>query len=126
MGKPGKTSNVTWSTIRSRTRWSPELAQRVLSDWKRSGLSASSFAAKHELGIERIYYWRKRLRARASELAAHTGLVEVRVAGSSEASASSRSPARVEIELPNGRRLSVEESTDLEQLGRLVALLERA
>ncbi|HEY6722580.1 MAG TPA: hypothetical protein VI197_01075 [Polyangiaceae bacterium] len=103
------------------------MAQRVLSDWKRSGLSASSFAAKHELGLERMYYWQKRLQARAAEEpAARTGLVEVRVSGPTEARMSSRSAGRVEIELLNGRRLSVEESTDLEQLARLVALLERA
>jgi len=126
MGKPAKKSNVTWSTIRSRAHWSPEVAQRVLSDLKRSGLSVSSFAAKHELGLERIYYWEKRLKARASEPAARTGLVEVRVSGPTEARTSSNSAARVEIELLNGRRLSVEGATDLEQLGRLVAILEEA
>lgn len=126
MGKPAKTTNVTWSTIRSRAHWSPELAQRVLADLKRSGLSASSFAAKHELGLERIYYWQKRLKARASEPPARTGLVEVRVSGPTEARTSSSAAARIEIELLNGRRLSVEGVTDLEQLGRLVAILERA
>jgi transposase-like protein len=123
----GKTAdNVTWATIRGRAHWSPELAQRVLADLKRSGLSASSFAAKHELGLERIYYWQRRLKARASETEARTGLVEVRVSGPTDGGTSSRAPARIEIELLNGRRLSVAESTDLEQLGRLVALLERA
>jgi hypothetical protein len=93
---------------------------------KRSGLSASSFAAKHEIGLERIYYWQKRLEARASGTEARTGLVEVRVSGATDRDISSRAPARIEIELLNGRRLSVAEWTDLEQLGRLVALLERA
>jgi transposase-like protein len=123
----GKTAdNVTWATIRSRAQWSPELAQRVLGDLKRSGLSASSFAAKYKLGLKRIYYWRAQLEARAAGTEARTGLVEVRVSRPTDAGTSSRAAARIEIELLNGRRLSVAESVDLEQLGRLVTLLERA
>lgn len=123
----GKTAdNVTWATIRSRAHWSPELAQRILADLKRSGLSARSFAAKHELGLERIYYWQKRLETRASGTQARTRLVEFRVSGPIDGGTSSRAPARIEIVLRNGRRLSVAESIDVEQLGRLVALLERA
>lgn len=123
----GKTAdNATWATIRSRAHWSPELAQRVLADLKRSGLSASSFAEKYEIGLKRINYWQARLEARASGSGAGPGLVEVRVSGSRDGGAFSRAAARIEIELLNGRRLSVAESVDLEQLGRLVTLLERA
>lgn len=118
--------SVTWASIRSRAHWSPELAQRVLADLKRSGLSASSFAAKHEIGLERIYYWQKRLEVRASETEARPGLVEVRVSRRTDGGTSSQASARIDIELLNGRRLSVAESIDVEQLGRLVALLERA
>jgi len=123
----GKTADsTTWVTIRSRAHWSPELAQRVLADLKRSGLSASSFAAKYKVGLKRIYYWQARLEARASGTEARTGLVEVRVSGPTDGSTSSRAATRIEIELLSGRRLSVAESVDLEQLGRLVTLLERA
>jgi hypothetical protein len=65
------------------------------------------------------------LEARAST-GARPELVEVRVSGPSDGGTFSRAAARIEIELLNGRRLSVAESVDLEQLGRLVTLLERA
>jgi len=118
--------NVTWASIRSRAHWSAGLAERVLAELKRSGLSASSFAAKYKIGLKRIYYWQARLKARAPGTAARTELVEVRVSGPSDGGTLSRAAARIEIELLNGRRLSVAESVDLEQLSRLVTLLEQA
>lgn len=118
-------SNVTWTTIRSREHWSPELAQRVLADLKRSGLSARGYAAKRKISLKRLSYWQTRLEARGSRTEAGAELVEVRVSGPTDGNPS-RGSTRIEVELLNGRRLSVEESVDLKHLGRLVTLLEQA
>jgi hypothetical protein len=127
----GHTSeDATWASIRSTTHWSPEQAQWVIAELRRSGLSANGFAAKYKIGLKRIYYWRARFEARASRTEGRAELVEVQVAGpaarGSTSSIASASSARIEIELLSGRRLSVSESVDLEQLGKLVAFLERA
>jgi len=93
---------------------------------KRSGLSTESFAAKYKVGLKRIYYWRARLEAQGSRTQGRDRLVEVRLSepNGRSVSPSMYAPARIEIELRNGRRLSVAESVDLAQLGKLVALLE--
>jgi hypothetical protein len=83
------------------------------------------FAAKHELGIKRIYYWHARLRAQGSVPKAGPKLIEVSVAAVSRIQTSGPTP-RIEIQLRSGRRLSVAESISLDTLGGLVALLERS
>jgi hypothetical protein len=95
-------------------------ARWVLGELRRSGLSVQDFAAKHEVGSHRIYYWRERLKTSALPTAQ---LVEVRMP---EASAQ-RAPAssgRIEVELLGGRRLSVSEGIELQRLEALVRVLE--
>jgi transposase len=122
-----KAEDVTWASIRSAGQWSPTQARWVITELKRSGLSTKRFAARYGVGLPRIYYWHARFGAQETPKPAPTGLVEIRMpqAGARGDRPSTLTPARIEIELLSGRRLSVSESVDLDRLGELVALLER-
>jgi hypothetical protein len=71
-----KAEDVGWPTILNATQWSPTQAQWVIAELKRSELSIKSFAAKHKVGLKRIYYWQARFNAQDSLKRRRTGLVE--------------------------------------------------
>ena len=123
MGQPSE--KITWAGIRGTSHWSPLQGRWVIAELKRSGLGAKRFAAKHKLGIKRIYYWQARVRAESSRAKPGPKLIEVSapVLGRLQTSSST---ARIEIELRSGRRMSVSESISLETLSELVTLLERS
>ena len=122
-----KAEDVKWASIRSTARWSPPQALWVITELKRSGLTAKGFAARYRVGLPRIYYWHARFAAQETSKPAPTGLVEIWMpqSGARGNTPSTPTPARIEIELISGRRLSVSELVDLDRLGELVALLER-
>ena len=43
-------------------RWTVAEARKVLDELARSGLSVNRFAAEHDLGVERLYRWQRRLK----------------------------------------------------------------
>jgi transposase-like protein len=47
--------------LRTRVRWTPSDAARVLADWTQSGESLTAFVRRHRLALHRLHYWRERL-----------------------------------------------------------------
>jgi transposase-like protein len=45
----------------NKTRWSWEQGNKVVGEWRRSGLSMAAFARKREIGTQRLRYWRDRI-----------------------------------------------------------------
>jgi hypothetical protein len=52
-----------FDSLVSRPRWTREDAREVIAALERSGKSVSIFAADHGLDPQRVYLWRRRLRA---------------------------------------------------------------
>ncbi len=55
-----------YEALRTRARWTPADAARVLSDWVESGKTMAAFAREHDLSIQRLFWWRGRLKETAS------------------------------------------------------------
>jgi hypothetical protein len=47
--------------LRSRRQWKRADAERVLSDWSKSGQSMPAFARQNQLGLHRLQWWRVQL-----------------------------------------------------------------
>lgn len=99
-----------------RRRWTAAEASTVLSSLDGSGLSASAFATREGIGVERLYRWRRRLASKSVAGRMTPAFVELK-AGTAE---------RVEVVLRSGRVLRVSESVDIVTLERLVEALERS
>ena len=118
-----------WESIRKLRRWSVTEGRWVLAELGRSGLSAREFAELHRVPVARVYQWCSRLRGeggkgrrRSPAASATPGLVEVELPA---ARGRTLEADRIDIELFNGRRLSVPEGLSLERVAALVMLLER-
>lgn len=118
-----------WESIRKLRRWSVTEGRWVLAELGRSGLSAKEFAELHRVPVARVYQWCSRLRekggkgkGRSLAASATPRLVEVELPA---ARGRTLEADRIDIELFNGRRLSVPEGLSLERVAALVMLLER-
>jgi len=118
-----------WESIRKLRRWSVTEGRWVLAELGRSGLSAREFAELHRVPVARVYQWCSRLRwkggkgrRRSPAASATPRLVEVELPA---ARGRTLEADRIDIELFNGRRLSVPEGLSLERVAALVMLLER-
>ena len=92
-------------------------------------MSAKEFAELHRVAVARVYQWCSRLRwkggkgrRRSPAASATPRLVEVELPA---ARGRTLEADRIDIELFNGRRLSVPEGLSLERVAALVMLLER-
>lgn len=101
--------------ISGKRTWSAEDAQRALEAWEASGLSVSEFARRHEVDAQRLYAWRRKLRAKSTGVA----FVPVRVVGAAPIS------EPIELEL-RGVRIRVGRGFDEDALRRVLVLLEGA
>jgi transposase len=123
---PREVNEPSWVSIRRSRRWSATEGRWVLAELERSGLSAKEFAERHRVPVTRVYQWCCRLRGkgkrRASAARATPRLVEVELPA---ARGSAPGTDRIEIELLNGRRLSVPEGLSLDRVSALVTILER-
>src|SRR2546426_10531088 len=81
------------SAARAR-QWTEAEASQVLDDLERSGLSATRFAARQGVGLERLYRWKRRLGRGAKSAVKAPAFTEValRTAGG----------AAIELVLPGG------------------------
>lgn len=118
-----------WESVRKLRRWSVTEGRWVLAELGRSGLSAKEFAELHRVPVARVYQWCSRLRwkggkgrRRSPAASATPRLVEVELPA---ARGRTLEADRIDIELFNGRRLSVPEGLSLERVAALVMLLER-
>jgi len=53
--------------LRTRARWKPADAARVLADWAESGKPMAAFARENGLAVQRLFWWRGRLKEATSE-----------------------------------------------------------
>ena len=98
-----------------RRRWSSADARAVLSALAKSGLSASEFAIREGLDVQRLCRWQRRLDAADPPTRSMPPFLEVR-------------PGRVEtieVVLGSGRVLRASESIEPGALARFVDALER-
>ena len=98
-------------------RWSVAQARGVLAAQEKSGLPVTRFAARHGLGAERLYQWRRRLGREKNSSSRPPRFTEVRVAMPSSAA--------IELVLPEGVTLRFAGASRLDDavavLGRLAA-----
>ena len=76
-------------------RWDATTAGRLLKAWRASGQSLVAFARERGIGSQRLYWWRKRLRAEAGTPIAPMAFIPATVTGAVPA-------ARVAVRLPGG------------------------
>ena len=103
------------SPVPKSRRWSVAQARGVLEALEQSGLPVTQFAARHGLGAERLYQWRRRLGRENNSASRPPRFTEVRVAMPSSAA--------VELVLPEGVTLRFAGASRLDDavavLGRL-------
>jgi hypothetical protein len=72
--------------------WTENDAHAVFAEWRASGDSLPTFARRHGIGVQRLYWWKRRLAA-SSTSGSTLSLIPATVIGTS---------AAVTIRLPNG------------------------
>jgi len=93
--------------ILRQSRWSPADARLVLDAVADSGRSFLEFVREHQVDVQRLYAWRRRLASPPDDPA--QAFVELRA---SEVALPPVSPARYEIQLLTGEILRVEGAVD--------------
>jgi transposase len=121
--------------VERRRRWSRDDKMRILEETLAPGAVVTEIARRHGIATSLVFTWRRRVRL-ATVASAGPCLVPVQV-GVAAAAGSVRSieapaamPARkrrglIEIELGDGKRVSVDENVDAEALGRVLDVLSR-
>ncbi|MCG8420876.1 MAG: transposase [Proteobacteria bacterium] len=106
---------------KQKKRWTKDYARQVLEQVECSGKSDVEMARKLGVSPQRIYWWRNRLKKQTqSRRAALPAFVEVTVADKS-------SPSRpFEIYTHGERKVVVWPGFDSEQLGRVLAVMEKS
>jgi|SRR5689334_4406798 len=107
-----------------RRRRTHEAVQRLVSEFKASGLRASEFCRQHGLAPSTLR--RNLKRAPRDSAAAQPGVrfVAVKVNGTAPATKPAPTPAGLEVLLAGGRRIAVTPGFDVATLSRLVRALE--
>lgn len=87
-----------------------------LARWQQSGLSVRAYCHRHHLAVPSFYAWRRTLQRRPAAPAAALPFVALPLPA--------RAPGRLEVLLPNGRRLRFPPTLDAVRLRQLLAVLE--
>jgi transposase len=115
-----------------RRRWSRDDKMRIIEETLAPGAVVTEIARRHGIATSLVFTWRRRAR-RATVASAGPRLVPVQVATAESVQsieAPAAMPARkrrglIEIELGDGKRVSVDENVDAEALGRVLDVLSR-
>jgi transposase-like protein len=99
----------------TKRNWTEEQARQVLARAEREGLSTAALARELKVSVQKIYWWRQRLRADARET--EPRFMEVRVATEPQAKPFA-------VQLRNGRMVAVWPGFDAEELQRLLSTVE--
>jgi hypothetical protein len=113
-----KTESLPRRARRSRSEWSAEIAR-----WERSGLSATAYAARHDLSRATLFWWSAQLRGTSVATASPetVSFLPVRVRPTAPAEA----PAfALEVTLRNGRTVRTHVDVDALHLARVLDALE--
>jgi transposase len=118
--------------VERRRRWSRDDKMRIIEETLAPGAVVTEIARRHGLATSLVFTWRRRARL-ATVASAGPRLVPVQVA-TAESVQSIEAPAAIparkrrgviEIELGDGKRVSVDENVDAEALGRVLDVLSR-
>ena len=118
--------------VERRRRWSRDDKMRIIEETLAPGAVVTEIARRHGIATSLVFTWRRRARL-ATVASAGPRLVPVQVAAA-ESVQSIQAPAAIptrkrrgviEIELGDGKRVSVDENVDAEALGRVLDVLSR-
>jgi transposase len=118
--------------VERRRRWSRDDKMRIIEETLAPGAVVTEIARRHGIATSLVFTWRRRARL-ATVASRGPRLVPVQVAAA-ESVQSIETPAAIparkrrgviEIELGDGRRVSVDEDVDAEALGRVLDVLSR-
>ena len=118
--------------VERRRRWSRDDKMRIIEETLAPGAVVTEIARRHGIATSLVFTWRRRARL-ATIASAGPRLVPVQVA-TAESVQSIQAPAAIparkrrgviEIELGDGKRVSVDENVDADALGRVLDVLSR-
>ena len=118
--------------VERRRRWSRDDKMRIIEETLAPGAVVTEIARRHGIATSLVFTWRRRARL-ATVASAGARLVPVQVT-TAESVQSIEAPAAIparkrrgviEIELGDGKRVSVDENVDAEALGRVLDVLSR-
>jgi len=118
--------------VERRRRWSRDDKMRIIEETLAPGAVVTEIARRHGIATSLVFTWRRRARL-ATVASAGPRLVPVQVAAAESVrsiQAPTAIPARkrrgvIEIELGDGKRVSVDENVDADALGRVLDVLSR-
>ena len=118
--------------VERRRRWSRDDKMRIIEETLAPGAVVTEIARRHGIATSLVFTWRRRARL-ATVASAGPRLVPVQVAATESVQsiqAPAAIPARkrrgvIEIELGDGKRVSVDENVDADALGRVLDVLSR-
>jgi transposase len=118
--------------VERRRRWSRDDKMRIIEETLAPGAVVTEIARRHGIATSLVFTWRRRARL-ATVASAGPRLVPVQVAAAESVQsiqAPATIPARkrrgvIEIELGDGKRVSVDENVDADALGRVLDVLSR-
>ena len=118
--------------VERRRRWSRDDKMRIIEETLAPGAVVTEIAQRHGIATSLVFTWRRRARL-ATVASAGPRLVPVQVAAAESVrsiQAPAAIPARkrrgvIEIELGDGKRVSVDENVDADALGRVLDVLSR-
>ena len=118
--------------VERRRRWSRDDKMRIIEETLAPGAVVTEIARRHGIATSLVFTWRRRARL-ATVASAGARLVPVQVT-TAESVQSIEAPAAIparkrrgviEIELGDGKRVSVDENVDADALGRVLDVLSR-
>ena len=118
--------------VERRRRWSRDDKMRIIEETLAPGAVVTEIARRHGIATSLVFTWRRRARL-TTVASAGPRLVPVQVAAAESVrsiQAPAAIPARkrrgvIEIELGDGKRVSVDENVDADALGRVLDVLSR-
>jgi transposase len=120
--------------VERRRRWSRDDKMRIIEETLAPGAVVTEIARRHGIATSLVFTWRRRARL-ATVAASGPRLVPVQVTAPSAESARSiearaampawKRRGLIEIDLGDGKRVSVDENVDVEALGRVLDVLSR-
>jgi len=118
--------------VERRRRWSRDDKMRIIEETLAPGAVVTEIARRHGIATSLVFTWRRRARL-ATVASAGPRLVPVQVAATESVQsiqAPAAIPARkrrgvIEIELGDGKRVSVDENVDADALGRVLDVLSQ-
>lgn len=103
-------------------KWTEVEARAALATWSRSGLSIAEFAKRNNIVVQRLYWWRSRLRIERVDEAKSAETIELLPVQVAETKPKRGEP--VLVLLRSGHMLKVARGFDEEAFSRVVAVLE--